>query len=90
MFANILSEIRAYGQGVLVVDQVPAKLIPDAIKNTNLKIVHRLVANDDREAMAGCMTLTPEQTTVINQLRPGQAIVYGDLDDMAAWMQVQK
>jgi hypothetical protein len=88
MFANILSEIRAYGQGFLLVDQIPARLIPDAVKNTNLKIVHRLVAADDRDAMSACMTLTPEQTAIISRLRAGQAIVCGELDDMAAWVKI--
>ena len=90
MFANILSEIRAYGQGLLIADQVPARLVPDAIKNTNLKIVHRLVAADDRDAMGSCMTLTPEQSAIINHLRSGQAIICGEQDDMAAWVQVLK
>ncbi|MFB2917892.1 ATP-binding protein [Aerosakkonema funiforme] len=88
MFSNILSEIRAYGQGLLVVDQVPSRLIPDAIKNTNLKIVHRLVAADDRQTMGDCMGLNPEQSAIINRLRPGQAIAYGDLDDAAGWIQI--
>ena len=88
MFANILSEIRAYGEGLLIADQVPARLVPDAIKNTNLKIVHRLVAADDRDAMSACMALTPEQSAIINRLRPGQAVVCGEQDDMAAWVQI--
>jgi len=88
MFSNVISEIRAYGEGLMIVDQVPARLVPDAIKNTNLKIVHRLVADDDRQAMGSCMTLTSAQTAIINRLRVGQAIVYGDQDDMAAWVQV--
>lgn len=88
MFANILSEIRAYGQGIVIVDQVPSRLVPDAVKNTNLKIVHRLVADDDRDAMGRCMTMTGEQTAVINRLRPGQAVVYGDRDDRAAWVKI--
>lgn len=88
MFSNILSEIRAYGEGLLIVDQVPARLVSDAVKNTNLKIVHRLVASDDREAMGGCMTLAPDQIALVNRLRAGQAIVYGDQDDMAAWVQI--
>ena len=86
MFSNILSEIRSYGQGIMVVDQVPARLVPDAIKNTNLKIVHRLVAEDDQRAMASCMNLSPEQQALINRLRPGQAIICGDQDDVAAWV----
>jgi len=88
MFAHNLAELRAYGQGFMIVDQVPAKLIPDAVKNTNLKIVHRLVSGDDREAIAQSMSLTESQTKVINRLHSGQAIVYGDLDDMASWIYV--
>ncbi|MFC2028838.1 ATP-binding protein [Chloroflexota bacterium] len=88
MFADILAEIRAYGQGMAIVDQVPAKLIPDAIKNTNLKIIHRLVATDDRDAMASAMALTEEQARVIAQLKVGQAIVSGIQDDNASWVKV--
>ena len=50
-FANLLAEVRAYGQGMIIVDQVPVKLASDVIKNTNLKIAHRLVAEDDRVAL---------------------------------------
>jgi hypothetical protein len=34
------------------------------------------------------MSLTADQTAIINRLRPGQAIVAGDLDDRAAWIKV--
>jgi hypothetical protein len=89
MFSGMLSEIRAYGQGLLIVDQVPARLIPDAIKNTNLKIVHRLVALDDRDAMASCMALRLDQEDIIAELQRGEAIVCGDLDD-ASWVKVEE
>jgi len=88
MFADILAEIRAYGQGLAIIDQVPAKLVPDAIKNTNLKIIHRLVAADDRDAMASAMALTDDQAKVIARLKVGQAIVCGIQDDMASWVKV--
>ena len=88
MFADILAEIRAYGQGMAIIDQVPSKLVPDALKNTNLKIVHRLVAADDREAMAGALALTEDQAKVIARLKVGQAIVAGIQDDMASWVKV--
>lgn len=90
MFSNVLSEIRAYGEGFVIADQVPSRLIPDAIKNTNLKIVHRLVANDDREAMAGSMTMDRDQMGMINRLRPGQAIVFGDMDDAPSWLEIAR
>ena len=88
MFADILAEIRAYGQGLAIIDQVPSKLLPDALKNTNLKIVHRLVAADDCQAMSGAMALTEEQAKVIARLKVGQAIVCGIQDDTASWVKV--
>lgn len=88
MFADVLSEIRAYGQGLAIIDQVPSKLVPDAIKNTNLKIVHRLVAADDCLAMASAMALTNEQAQVIARLKVGQAIVSGMQDDNASWVHI--
>lgn len=88
MFASILSEIRVYGEGLIIADQVPGRLVADAIKNTNLKIVHRLVASDDREAMAGCMNMTGEQKAMLSRLRPGQAIVFGDNEDAPSWVKI--
>jgi hypothetical protein len=88
MFADILAEIRAYGQGLGIVDQVPSKLVPDAIKNTNLKIVHRLVASDDRQTMAGTLALSDQQTEVIARLKVGQAIVAGVQDDEPSWTKI--
>jgi hypothetical protein len=77
LFSNMLSEIRAYGQGLMIVDQVPSRLIPDAIKNTNVKIIHRLVAMDDIESMAGSLGLDSQQQKIIPRLSTGQAIVSG-------------
>ncbi len=43
-FTNMLAEIRAYGEGFIIADQIPSKLALDVIKNTNLKITHRLIS----------------------------------------------
>lgn len=77
MFSNFLSEVRAYGQGMMVVDQVPTRLIEDAIKNTNVKIIHKLVASDDSQRVAECIGLTTEQQKVIAKLSIGQAVLAG-------------
>jgi hypothetical protein len=58
--ARMLSEVRAYGEGLVIVEQIPTKIIPDAIKNTATKIAHRVPAADDREVLAGAMNLTEE------------------------------
>lgn len=90
LFSNMLSEIRGYGQGLMIVDQVPTRLIPDAIKNTNYKIVHRLTAPDDCEIMAASLALRDDQKSLIPALAQGNAIIYGDKDDAAAWVHLKK
>ncbi len=80
-FANMLSEIRAYGEGVLIAEQIPTKLAPDAIKNTNLKILHRVVAEDDRQAVGATMNLTEEQLRAVTTFARGQAAVYAEGND---------
>jgi hypothetical protein len=78
MFAGLLAEIRAYGEGLVIAEQIPSKLIPDVIKNTAVKIVHRLPAKDDREAVGATMNLTPAQSAFLVTLRPGEAAVFTD------------
>lgn len=90
MFSNMLSEIRAYGEGFLLVDQVPTRLIPDAIKNTNLKITHRLVAEDDCKAIGESMGLNKEQRMVIPKLLTGQCIVSSSLSTDIYWIKTNK
>lgn len=90
MFSNMLSEIRAYGEGIFLVDQVPTRLIPDAIKNTNLKITHRLVAEDDCKAISESMGLNDEQRKVIAKLMTGQCVVSSSLSTDTYWVKVNK
>lgn len=90
LFTNILSEIRSYGEGMMIVDQYPTRLIPDAIKNTNYKVIHRLVSPDDCGVMATSISLRTEQEALISCLTPGNAIVCGDRDDAAAWIHIKK
>lgn len=76
IFENILSEVRAYGLGIIIAEQLPLRLSDGAIKNTNLKIVHRLSAREDAEAMGGSMGLSPEHSSHICRLRIGEALVH--------------
>lgn len=80
-FVNMLSEVRHYGQGVLVAEQIPSKLTPDVIKNTNLKLVHRLLAQDDRELVGSTMNMNEAQIRRLATLKRGQAAVYAEGDD---------
>ena len=90
MFSNMLSEIRAYGEGLFLVDQVPTRLIPDAIKNTNTKITHRLVAEDDCKAIAESMGISKEQRLLIPKLGVGQCIISTSLSPDKHWVKINK
>ena len=78
LFASLLAEIRAYGTGIIVAEQIPAKLVPDVIKNSALKILHRLPAADDRELVGATMNLSPDQSRQVVSLEPGVAAVFAD------------
>lgn len=90
MFSNMISEVRAYGQGILIADQIPSRLNEDAVKNTNLKIVHKLVSADDRKSMATALNVWDNQERVIGDLNVGEALVRGDMDKEAYMVKVNK
>ena len=73
--AGLLTEIRSYGQGVVIIDQSPEKLAPDAVRNTGTKIIHRIVAAEDRETMARAANLSLAQERELVVLPPGQAVL---------------
>ncbi|MFJ2875405.1 ATP-binding protein [Streptomyces sp. NPDC087298] len=78
LFASLLAEIRAYGEGVVIVEQIPSKILPDVIKNSALKIMHRLPAEDDRRSVGATMNLQQEQSENVVALPPGRAAVAAD------------
>jgi len=78
LFASMLAEIRAYGVGIVVAEQIPAKLVPDVVKNTALKILHRLPAQDDRQMVGAAMNLDADQSRQVVSLEPGVAAVFAD------------
>jgi len=87
-FTNILSEIRAYGEGFLIAEQIPTKLSSDVIKNTNLKVMHRIVSDDDRRIMTATMNIDEKESRKVTSLGIGEAVVYSEGDDGAYNVQV--
>ncbi|MEV1003640.1 ATP-binding protein [Nonomuraea sp. NPDC050202] len=78
LLAGMLAEIRAYGEGIVVAEQIPTKLVSDVVKNTALKVVHRLPAEDDRQLVGAAMNLSDEQSRHVVSLQPGSAAVFAD------------
>lgn len=87
MFADMLAEVRKYGESLVIVDQIPGKLTPEVLKNTNTKIVHKIFAMDDKEAIGNTMALSDEQKDFLSFLDIGRAVVFSQGWDSS--MQVQ-
>ena len=73
----------------MIAEQIPARLVPDVIKNTAVKIVHRLPAADDREAVGATMNATPAQSRYLVTLPPGQAAAFADGMDFPVLVKVK-
>ncbi|MBQ7650792.1 MAG: ATP-binding protein, partial [Victivallales bacterium] len=75
-FADMLAEVRKYGESMIIADQIPNKLMPEVLKNTNIKIVHRLFAKDDKDVIGSTMALDDDQKAFLSSLKIGHAIVF--------------
>jgi hypothetical protein len=78
LFAAMLAEIRAYGEGLVIAEQIPSKLVSDVVKNTAVKVMHRLPAADDRDLAGAAMNLDDAQSRQVVSLEPGVAAVFAD------------
>lgn len=72
-FTNMIAEMRSYGQGVIVAEQIPTKLAPDVIKNSSTKVIHRVVSVDDQQIIANTIGMATEDAIQIGSLETGYA-----------------
>lgn len=76
MIANAIAEMRAFGEGFIIVDQSPSAVDNCAIRNTNTKIIMRLPDEADRRAAGKAAGLRDAQLDEIAKLPKGVAVVY--------------
>ncbi|RUS56950.1 hypothetical protein QI30_08470 [Kurthia sp. 3B1D] len=77
-FSDMLAEVRKYGEGLVIVDQIPNKLASEVLKNTNTKIIHRIFARDDKEVIGDTMMMDSKQKEFLSSLPVGQAILFSE------------
>jgi Helicase HerA, central domain len=75
LLTQLLAEVRGYGESLVIVDQSPGAVARDVLRNTNLKVSHRLLASEDRESVAASMGLPEDGSWSLARLEPGQALV---------------
>lgn len=72
---KMLAEVRALKEGIIIADQLPTAMAPEVIKNTSLKIVHRLTSQDDRMLVGSTMSASGTQMEELATYMPGNALV---------------
>ena len=72
---KMLAEVRALHEGIVIADQLPTKMAPEVIKNTGIKIGHRLTAEDDRNLMGSTMSASPIQLEQMAMYGVGEALI---------------
>lgn len=77
MIADVMSRIRTYGEGFIIVDQSPSAIDESAIRNTNTKIVMNLPDGEDCLIVGRAMSLTKDkQISKLSRLATGEAVVW--------------
>ena len=77
LLADAFAEIRAYGQAIMVIDQSPTLLDAAVLRNTNIKLAHRLLYADDCRAVGDAMGLNDEEQVELRRLPRGHCVVHG-------------
>lgn len=90
VFTDMLAEVRKYGESFIIVDQIPNKMTPEILKNTNTKIVHKIFAQDDKDVIGDAMALSEEQKAYLSNLPTGRCIVISQGWDKPLQVQVNK
>jgi len=81
LFIKMLAEMRALGEGIFIADQLPTAIAPQAVKQTNIKILMRITAKDDREVIGNTMDLSESEMKKVVHFKTGHSYIYHeDLD----------
>ncbi|GKT09125.1 ATP-binding protein [Desulforhabdus sp. TSK] len=75
-FTSMLAEMRALGEGMLVCDQLPTAVAEEAVKLTDIKVMHRIVSADDRVELGASMIMNAGQIEQAALLEPGYSFVF--------------
>lgn len=88
---DMLAEVRAYSQGIVIADQLPTALAPEVLKNTSIKIAHRQTAEDERATIGSVMSADELQLEMLSKFTGGQGLMTFESKDLSKpfYMQVR-
>ncbi len=73
---KMVSELRKFGEGLIVICQFPSQVSHGIMKNSGTRICHRIGGVEEEKIVMDLIGLTQEQFLRIKYLQPGQAVVY--------------
>lgn len=73
---KMLAEVRALREGIVIADQLPTVMAAEVLKNTGLKIAHRITAQDDRNLLGSTMSASPDQLEEQGTFDTGWALIF--------------
>lgn len=73
---KMLAEVRALREGIVIADQLPTVMAPEVLKNTGLKIAHRITAQDDRNLLGSTMSASADQLEEQGTFDTGWALIF--------------
>lgn len=93
---KMLAEVRALNEAIIIADQLPTAMAPEVIKNTSLKLGHRMTSQDDRQLLGSTMSADDVQLERMATFTQGKTLcIYEGLLkpfelQMAQWSRVKE
>ncbi|HUI85814.1 MAG TPA: ATP-binding protein [Nitrososphaerales archaeon] len=72
---RMISELRKFGEAMLFIAQFPTQVAPEIIKNSGVRIIHRVAWPEDVALLGDSLSLSKEQKEHITRLGVGEAVV---------------
>jgi hypothetical protein len=90
LLVNLAAEIRAYGVGLVFIDQSPEAIASEIRNNVTTKVSHRINSSKDVEAVVGAMPSAGTREEELFRLRPGEARIFNERMYRPARIQVKR
>ena len=72
---RMISELRKFGEAMVFVAQFPTQVASDVIKNSGVRIIHRVAWAEDLKLIGEALNLDKEQLAHVSNLGVGEAVV---------------
>lgn len=72
---RMISELRKFGESMLFVAQFPSQIASEVVKNSGVRIIHRVAWAEDLKLVKDSLNLTQDQVAYVSSLGVGEAVV---------------